>query len=244
MTTTGLIGILRRVECGVKNMALTDVFTYNQHFVAMMNVINAARLNPPESGHKHHIVPRCWFKMKNLPIDNSNDNLVLLTYEDHCKVHKLAYLCTTGKMKRNMAYAYHRLTGGELVTVNALKGVNCAIYGRRHTVEEKENLSRKLKGRPSPNKGKHPSEETRRKLSEANKGKKRPKRTPEHCRKLSESIKRTFGDPEHRRMNSERQKGHKWSNGSLGMHWYNNGKVNKFAYECPEGFVKGRLKNG
>lgn len=148
-------------------MALTDVFTYNQHFVAMMNVINAARLNPPESGHKHHIVPRCWFKMKNLPIDNSNDNLVLLTYEDHCKVHKLAYLCTTGKMKRNMAYAYHRLTGGELVTVNALKGVNCAIYGRR-----------------------------------------------------------------------------KWSNGSLGMHWYNNGKVNKFAYECPEGFVKGRLKNG
>lgn len=30
-----------------------EVFEYNQHFVAMMNVINAARLNPPESGHNH-----------------------------------------------------------------------------------------------------------------------------------------------------------------------------------------------
>lgn len=223
-------------------MTLTDVFTYNQHFVAMMNIINSSRLNPPESGHKHHIVPKCWFKMNNLPIDNSKANLVLLSYEDHVKVHKLAYLCTTGKMKRNMAYAYHRLTRGELVSVEALKGVNCPVYGRRHTIEEKENLSRKLKGRPSPNKGKHPSAETIKKISDANKGKKRTLFSEEHRRKLSESIKRKYkNDPEYRRMNSERQKGHKWSNGSLGMHWYNNGIVNKFTYTCPEGFVKGRL---
>ena len=26
-----------------------------------------------------------------------------------------------------------------------------------------------------------------------------------------------------------------------GRHWYNNGKENKFCYECPEGFVPGRL---
>lgn len=26
-----------------------------------------------------------------------------------------------------------------------------------------------------------------------------------------------------------------------GKHWYNNGKINKFCYECPEGFVKGFL---
>ena len=218
-------------------------FTYNQHFVAMMNIINSSRLNPPESGHKHHIIPKCWFKMNNLPIDNSKDNLILLSYEDHVKVHKLAYLCTTGKMKRNMAYAYHRLTGGELVSGDALKGENCPVYGRRHTIEEKENLSRKLKGRPSPMKGRHQSKKTIEKIIAANKGKKRPKRTPEHCMKLSESIKRTCGTPEQRQKNSERQKGHKWSNGSLGMHWYNNGIVNNLAYECPEGFVKGRLKN-
>ena len=73
---------------------ILEVFEYNQHFVAMMNIINAARLNPPTKGHKHHIIPRCWFKMNNLPVDNSKDNLILLTLEDHIKVHKLASLCS------------------------------------------------------------------------------------------------------------------------------------------------------
>lgn len=31
---------------------ILEVFEYNQHFVAMMNIINAARLNPPESCQK------------------------------------------------------------------------------------------------------------------------------------------------------------------------------------------------
>ena len=29
---------------------------------------------------------------------------------------------------------------------------------------------------------------------------------------------------------------------SMGRHWYNNGKENKFCYECPDGFVPGMLK--
>ena len=29
---------------------ITQVFEYNQHFVAMMNIINAAKLNPPKEG--------------------------------------------------------------------------------------------------------------------------------------------------------------------------------------------------
>lgn len=39
---------------------IDKVFEYNQHFVAMMNIINAARLNTPKEGHKHHIIPKCW----------------------------------------------------------------------------------------------------------------------------------------------------------------------------------------
>ena len=34
-------------------------------------------------------------------------------------------------------------------------------------------------------------------------------------------------------------KGHKSNNG---QHWFNNGVVSIMAFECPEGFVKGRLK--
>lgn len=169
---------------------MLDVFEYNQHFVAMMNVINAARLNPPESGHKHHIIPKCWFKMNNLPIDNSKDNLVLLSYEDHIKVHKLMYLCTSSKMKRNMAFAYHRLTKGKIVANDCFKGENSAMYGKHLSKEAKMKISVARKGKPmseehyrklsvafkgdnNPFYGKHHTEETRRKMSESRRGKKR-----------------------------------------------------------------------
>ena len=169
---------------------LLDVFEYNQHFVAMMNIINSSRLNPPESGHKHHIIPKCWFRMNNIPIDNSKDNIVLLSYEDHVKVHKLAYLCTTGKMKRNMAYAYHRLTKGQIVANDCFKGENCAMYGKHHSEQSRkkmsdahkgksmskehyDKLSKAFKGENNPFYGKHHSEEVRKKMSESRRGKKR-----------------------------------------------------------------------
>ena len=31
------------------------------------------------------------------------------------------------------------------------------------------------------------------------------------------------------------------NNPAFGKHWYNNGKINKRAKECPPGFVSGRL---
>lgn len=66
-------------------------------------------------------------------------------------------------------------------------------------------------------KGRHHTEEARKKMSDAAKGK--PK-TKEHKKKIAEAA----------RINS------------MGRHWYNNGKENKFCYECPEGFVAGMLK--
>lgn len=123
---------------------ILQVFEYNQHFVAMMNVINAARLNPPKEGHRHHIIPKCWYKINNLSIDNSKDNLVLLSYEDHIKVHKLAYLCVKDDiMKGKLAYAYHRLTQGEIISNNAFKGERNANYGKhhKHSDETKKRIS-------------------------------------------------------------------------------------------------------
>ena len=105
-------------------------------------------------------------------------------------------------------------------------------------------------------KGQQKSEETRKKLSEANKGK---RLSEEHKKKIGEALKgrqlseetrnkmseaakgKKFSD-EHRRKLSESQKGkHIGNTASKGMHWYNNGKINKLCYECPDGFVPGRL---
>lgn len=149
-------------------MALTELYTYNQHFVAMMNLINSARLAQLKEGHNHHIVPKCWFKMNGLPVDNSKDNRVLLSYTDHCKIHKLAYLCARDpKFKGKMAYAYHRLSMGDLISNDCFKGVLSSRYGVRLSEETRKKMSESHKGQIF-------SEETRKKLSESKSGQSHP----------------------------------------------------------------------
>ena len=173
-------------------MNILDVFEYNQHFVAMMNIINSSRLNPPEEGHKHHIIPKCWFKMNNLPIDNSDDNLVLLSVEDHCKVHKLMYLCAaTPEMKSKMGFAVKRLLNGN-------------FSGMHHTIETRRKMSASMKGKQ---KGKVLSDETKRKISEVQKGK---VFSDETKRKMSEVKKGKHPSEETRRKMSEALKGNSW----------------------------------
>ena len=98
-------------------------------------------------------------------------------------------------------------------------------------------------------KGKHRSEETKKKLSEANKGKKLSEETKKKLREAKKNIseetrkkiseaKKNISDETKKKM-SEAKKGNK---NVRGMHWYNNGKISKRAYECPEGFVPGMLR--
>ena len=134
---------------------MCNVFTYNQHFVAMMNIINAARLNPPDKGHKHHIIPKCWFKLHNLDIDNSNNNLVLLTYEDHCKVHKLMTLCAVDEdLRKRFKFAYQRITNG-------------SVLGLKHTDASRAKMSYSARHRKIQHRGYHLSEEGRKHISES-----------------------------------------------------------------------------
>ena len=81
-----------------------------------------------------------------------------------------------------------------------------------------EHTSLHDEGENHPMYGKHHSAESKQKSSEAHKGK-----------KFSEEHKKKIGGA---------QKGNK---NVRGTHWYNNGKISKRAYECPEGFVPGRL---
>ena len=166
---------------------ILKVFEYNQHFVAMMNIINMARLNPPESGHKHHIIPKCWFRKNNLTIDNSDDNLVLLTKEQHMKVHKLAAMCIIGSYMRSaMGFAAHMLDG--------------SFRGMHHDEEIRRKLSESHKGKKYNRHSKQHSEEHRKKIAESLKGK---QHSEEHRRKLSESLKgRTLSEDTRRKLSA------------------------------------------
>ena len=66
--------------------------------------------------------------------------------------------------------------------------------------------------------------------------------TDEHKLHLSESAKKRVYSEETRKKMSESAKKRPITKGSKGMSWFNNGVINKMAYECPEGFVKGKLK--
>ena len=72
--------------------------------------------------------------------------------------------------------------------------------------------------------GKHHSEETKRKMSEAQKGRKKPHkgvpRSEECRRKIAESNRRRKGT----------------------FYWFTNGIINIRAGQCPEGFKPGRTK--
>lgn len=58
--------------------------------------------NTSVRGHKtnkHHIIPRCWFKLNHCSVDNSLSNLVNLVYREHVLAHYYLCLCTTDKLQ-------------------------------------------------------------------------------------------------------------------------------------------------
>ena len=80
------------------------------------------------------------------------------------------------------------------------------LTSREHRLLHNEGENNPNYGKPAWNKGKHHTEETRKKMREAMKGKNRG------------------------------------NIATKGRHWYNNGKENKYCYECPDGFIPGRLR--
>ena len=76
-------------------------------------------------------------------------------------------------------------------------------------------------------KGKQKSEETKKKISDAKKGNIPWNKGKHHTEETKKKL-------------SEANKGKNiWIKCS---HWYNDGKINKRCYECPDGFVPGMLK--
>lgn len=154
---------------------ILDCFEYNQHFVAMMNIINRARrCNLEGKFEKHHIIPRCFYKKKGLEVDNSSSNLVHLTLEEHRKVHQLAYLCAKDFMKSSLDYAQRMMnrktTVGRKLSEEHRKQISEAKKGTKFSEDHRKKMSESMKGENNPFYGKTHSEETKHKMSDAKKG--------------------------------------------------------------------------
>ena len=91
-------------------------------------------------------------------------------------------------------------------------------------------MSESKKGENHPFFGKHHSKETRKKIGEARKGK---HLSAETRKKMSETRKGKSLSAETRKKMSEARKG---------SYFFNNGVKSIRAKTCPEGFVKGRIK--
>ena len=60
---------------------------------------NTTRNSLPGRTNRHHIIPKSWFKLNNLEVDNSRTNLVTLDYRSHVLAHYYLCLCTTDQLK-------------------------------------------------------------------------------------------------------------------------------------------------
>ena len=124
----------------------------------------------------------------------------------------------------------------ETATKEAAEQHSKAMKGKRLSEEHKKKIS-------ETSKGKHHSDESKKKISEAMKGK---HNSSEHNRKISEAHKGKPGPNKGKHLSEEVKKklseAKKGNTNVKGKHWYNNGKISKRAYECPPGFVPGRIK--
>ena len=77
----------------------TGLFLDNEYLDEYINLVLSNNITIGYT-EKHHILQRNYFKKSGLPVDSSPDNLITLSYCDHCKAHWLLYFCTTGYLKK------------------------------------------------------------------------------------------------------------------------------------------------
>lgn len=135
---------------------------------------------------KHHILPKCYFKLVGQKINNSKTNLINLSYKHHILAHYYLCLCTEGKFKALLFNGLVHLLNSKSLKLEDFKKLDLDKYQRLYE-EWKINSSLYLKGvSHGPM-----DESTKRKISESNKGKqgshKGKKFSPETCNKISRS---------------------------------------------------------
>ena len=128
------------------------------------------------------------------------------------------------------------------------EGENHPMYGKHHSEESIQKISEAMKGENHPMYGKHHSEESKKRIGAAHKGNKYhlgKHHSEESKKRIGEGNRGKHHSAESIQKISEAMKGNKYALGNTatkGTHWYNNGEINIMAKECPDGFTPGRLR--
>lgn len=109
---------------------------------------------------------------------------------------------------------YYNRPADELIFLTRTEHRVLHCKGKSHSNETKKKIGEKSKGRQTML-GKHHSKESKKKMSDAHKN-----MSDETKDKISKAAKIR----------------------NIGRHWFNNGKEDKYCYECPPGFIPGRIK--
>lgn len=125
----------------------------------------------------------------------------------------------------NPNYGYNISVGGNGIRGGSMQPIDREKLGRL--------ISIRMKGKPSPRKGKTITLQHRQRISQALVGHKHSEETK---RKIGAKSMGRHRTPEDKLKISEASKRNR------GRHWYNNGVENKFVFEQPDGFIPGMLR--
>ena len=89
-----------------------DYFDKNEYFEKYLELLHAPQTSDVPL-HKHHIIPKVYFRLLNLAVDNSNENTVMLTPSNHVIAHYYLALCSKGELKYRLRACFIRMTGNK-----------------------------------------------------------------------------------------------------------------------------------
>lgn len=186
------------------------VFVDNEYLDLYCSLIENNRRTKKEKfkTQQHHIIPRCYFKFKDEPCDNSKANLVNLSYTDHIIAHYYLSLCSIGRFHIGMVNTICMMLGQDTIPED-LTLIDLSLYlrlyeeflmdvsrvhsGKIVSQESRAKMSKAKLGNEPWIKGKHHSEVTKAKLALSSSGNTNAlgyRHNEERKRKMSENCTR------------------------------------------------------
>ena len=93
-----------------KKLLDTGYFIDNSYLADYLDLVSAN--SKATYLERHHILPRAYYNITEQEIDNSDDNLVSLSFADHCKAHWLLYYCTIDRVQYATQTAFVIMVNG------------------------------------------------------------------------------------------------------------------------------------